>query len=167
MPALTTVSLRNFKGNFRAAVASIMDARGWSDAHLENSSATLSRRARREITFELGEAINLHTLESGRQVYDAFNYRLRIAIVTGRRPAESFPAAEARALHESMVADTLDLFAEDAAPFTPANLPYYSVKTILPAGTRSDFDPIYFEDRTDIDFAGQFCIRSDAWPAGM
>ncbi len=166
MPALTTRDLRNFKGHFRVAVRTILEAAGWSDVVLERASAKLRAAARKEIAFDLGGVLNEETLPTGTHVYDFFAARLRVRIVTARRTDESFPGADATDLHERFVSEALDLLAEEKNPFSEALLPYYAVKMIRPAGTRSDFDPIYFEDFTDVDFELQFGIRSSAWPVG-
>ncbi len=121
--------------------------------------------ARKEISFDLGEALNEEVLINGKHVYDFFSARLRVRIVTSRRQAA--PVPEIVDLHDSFVADTLDLLAEEKRPFTEELLPYYAVKTLRPLGTKSDLDIIDREDFTDIDFALQFGIRSTAWPLAL
>lgn len=166
MAAPSTQVIRNFKGNFRAAVAGILATAGWTDVMLERSSARLKTSARKEITFDLGEALNLETLDTGIRVYDFFSARLRVRIVTARRSDQTHGSDEARDLHESFVADALDLLAEDKSPFTAELLPYYTVKTLRPLGTKSDLDVLAMEDFTDVEFALEFGIRRGAWPAG-
>jgi hypothetical protein len=162
MPASSTKDLRNYKGHFRAATRSLLDAAGWSDAVLERTLTKLSARARREISFDLGEALNEEVLPNGLHVYDYFPFSLRVRVVTARRQAA--PDPEIVDLHDRFVAEVLDLFAEEKRPFTEALLPYYAVKMLRVGGTRSDLDLIEREDYTDVLFNGQFGIRSSAWP---
>lgn len=165
MSAPSTKQIYNFKGNFVAATKSILEATGMTDVYLERTLSALKSNARKEITFELGEAINESALPNGEHVYDFFAARLRIRIVTARRADQSSPVAEIRDLHDQFTCEVLAAFEEREAPFTTSNLPYYAVKTIRPLGTRSDLDLTFLEDFTDIDFEIQFGIRSDAWPA--
>lgn len=166
MSANSTRDLRNFKGHFRAASMLAFQAAGITVAVLERSVAKLKSTVRIETSFDLGEAMNQETRDSGLRVYDYFPARLRHRIVTGRRQGQSAAADEARDLHESFVSSALDIFAEEKLPFTEAILPYYSVTTLRPLGTKSDFDVIYFEDFTDVDFHVEFGIRATAWPSG-
>lgn len=161
----TTRQIRNFKANFRSATLAILTTAGITDVYLERSLAKLKKTARLEVTLDLGEALNEEVLPTGIHVYDFFAARLRIRVVTARGPLEFAPAHEAADLHEGFVADVLDLFAEEKAPFTAELLPYYTVKTLKPLGTKSDLDLVYGEDYTDVDFFMQFGIRSTAWPA--
>lgn len=163
--AASTKDLRNFKGHFRAAARVLINAAGWDDAVLERELKKLSAVARKEISFDLGDAFNQETLENGLRVYDSFAARLRVRVVTSRRQAAPIP--EIVDLHDRFVADVLDLFTEERNPFTEAILPYYGVITLRPAGTRADLDVLEREDFTDIDFALQFCIRSSAWPLAL
>lgn len=110
--------------------------------------------------------MNQETRDSGKRAYDYFSARLRCRVVTSRRQDQALAPDEARDLHETFVAAVLDTFAEEAAPFTEALLPYYAVKKIQPLGTKSDMNVIYFEDFTDVDFLLEFGIRASAWPAG-
>lgn len=162
--ATNTAVIRNFKGNFRAATREILNTAGWTDVVLERSMARLKATARKEVTFHLGQQANVETLPSGLQVADYFAARLRIRIVTSRRQDQSYPGDEAHELHENFVADALDIFAYEKAPYTEALLPYYAVKPLVTLGTNSDLDILHFEDFTDIDFAIEFGIRSTAWP---
>lgn len=169
MPTIapTTEDIRNFKGHFRRATKSILEAGGWNASALERAMKVMQASVRQEITFDLGETMNEATLDSGTHVYDYFVARLRIRIVTSRRQNQSFAGDEARELHEKFVSQTLDLLAEEKKPFTEQLLPYYAVKTIRPMGTRSDFEILYFEDFTDVDFGLEFGIRSTAWPLSV
>lgn len=164
MPASSTRDLRNFKAHFRRATAAILVQAGVDQVALERALARLKTRARLEITFDLGEALNVATLPSGAHVYDFFAARLRIRVVTGRGQTQAAPLQEAADLHEQIASTVLDCMAEENSPYSAALLPYYSVKTIRPVGTRSDLDINYLEDYTDIDFHLEFGIRSDAWP---
>lgn len=167
MPAATTREVRDFKTHFRRATLGILQSAGATPVVLERARALLKSSARLEVSFDLGQALNRDTLPSGRHVYDFFAATLKVRVVTGRGEDQTNPADPAVDLHEQLTSLTLDALAEDQEPFTLENLPYYAVQFIEPAGTTSDFDPIYFEDFTDIRFSLRFGIRSTAWPSAF
>lgn len=163
--ASSTRELRNFKGQFRSATLAILRSGLAVPVDLERGLERLKCSVRTEIAFDLGPALDQQTLPSGKKVYDFFAATLRVRIVTGRKQNQSFPGDEATDLHEIFSSNAMDLLAEEKDPFTEALLPYYAVKTIMPQGSKSDLDVLYFEDFTDIIFGLQFGIRSTAWPA--
>lgn len=159
-----TKAIYNFKGNFDKATCQVLSAAGCDALFLERGLKLLKLSGRIELTFDLGEALNTHTLPDGSQVYDYYNGRLRLRVLTARRQSASFPETGVREIHDQMVCGILDALEERKGPFTEVNLPWYKVNTIRPLGTRSDFNVIDFEDFTDVDFALEFGIRSTAWP---
>lgn len=164
MPAPSTEKLYDFKTNFAVATAKILAASGFTQEYLERQCARLQATLRYEISFDLGEALNEEPLANGDHVYDFYAATLRIRIVSARRPKPAGLGTELRELHDLFVARTLAQFEERRHPFD-ALLSWYAVKMIRPLGTGSGFDPLYAEDYTDISFALQFGIKSDAWPA--
>lgn len=56
-------------------------------------------------------------------------------------------------------------FMRCVAPFTPANLPFYDVGEIKPAGASTGWEGVRNIDFTALRFALTFAIRQDAWPA--
>jgi hypothetical protein len=168
MPATDELQLFNFEYNFERAVESILDAGGYSArTFIQGSRATLPE-SRIEITFASGQAINqaLYPLDPSQEVYDFFDGRLSLRIVTVR-DAETGPSLTPGVgpMHEEWAAAVRMLLQERREPFTATNLPYYAVKTIRQIGTQRDLDPRWMEDFTRIDFLIQFGIRSQAWPA--
>lgn len=163
--AQSTKQLFNFKGNFKEACLAINDAAGLTDSYLERSTEFVKQKARIEINFDLGEAMNQEVLQPGGQtVYDFFNARLRHRVCTARREDQVTAVAGIRDIHDEFVSTLLATYEERLAPFTEALLPYYAVKTIRPLGTRSDLNIAFWEDFTDVEFLIEFGIRSTAWP---
>lgn len=56
-------------------------------------------------------------------------------------------------------------FMRCVAPFTPANLPFYDVGDIKPAGASTGWEGVRNIDFSALRFAFTFAIRGDAWPA--
>ena len=164
MAATSKVQIYNFEDNFERAVQSILAAAGFLDSYIQGANKTLPE-SRIEITFAAGEAINQAVLENRDLVYDFFNARLSLRIVTVRPDDQPSLVSGVSSLHEQWCANVRALFEERASPFTSANLPYYTVTTIRQTATQRDLDPRWLEDYTRIDFLVQFGIRSDAWPA--
>lgn len=168
MPAATSeLQIYNFEYNFERAVESILESAGYLNAFIQGANATLPP-SRSEITFASGQAINeaLYPLDPDQEIYDFFDGRLSLRIVT-ERTAEAGPSMVPGVgpMHEEWAAAVRMLLQERRNPFTEANLPYYAVKTIRQQGTQRDLDPRWLEDFTRIDFLVQFGIRSQAWPA--
>ena len=164
MAASSKIQIYNFENNFERAVQSILSAAGYLDTFIQGASASLPA-SRIEITFACGEAINQAVLENRDLVYDFFNARLTLRIVTVRPDDQPSLVAGVSALHEEWVANVRALLEERASPFTASNLPFYTVKTIRQLSTARDLDPRWLEDYTRLDFLVQFGIKSDAWPA--
>jgi hypothetical protein len=167
MAATSDLQLFNFEYNFERAAESILEAGGYLSTFIQGSSATLPA-SRIEVTFASGAAINqaIYPLDPAQEVYDFFEGRLSLRIVT-ERTAEAGPSLVSGVgpMHEEWAAAVRMLLQERRDPFTSTNLPYYAVKTIRQVGTQRDLDPRWMEDYTRIDFAIQFGIRSPAWPA--
>jgi hypothetical protein len=157
----------NFEHNIERAVEAVLEGAGYSSAYIQGANATLPP-SRIEVTFASGQAINQATypLDPDQEVYDFFDGRLSLRIVTERPGDQPSLIPGVGQLHEEWSAAVRWLLQERKNPFTTANLPYYAVKTIRQAGTARDLDPRWMEDYTRIDFLIQFGIRSDAWPAG-
>ncbi len=100
-----------------------------------------------------------------KKIYDFFNGRLSIRIVTERPGDQASLISGVSSLHEEWCAGVRVALQERNTPFTATNLPHYSVQTIRQQGTQRDLDPRWLEDYTRIDFLIQFGIRSTAWPA--
>lgn len=163
MAATSKIQIYAFENNFERAVEQVLDAAG-IPAFIEKTRETLPA-TRVEITFASGEAINEAVLENREQVYDFFNARLTLRIVTERPEEQPSLISGVASLHEEWAAQVRAALEERAVPFTTANLPYYTVTTIRQLGTARDLDPRWLEDYTRIEFLVQFGIRSDAWPA--
>ena len=165
--ATSELQLFNFEYNFERATESVLEAAGYLNTYIQGANETLPT-SRIEVTFASGQAINeaLYPLDPAQEVYDFFDGRLSLRIVTERN-AEAGPSLTPGVgpLHEEWAAAVRMLLQERRQPFTETNLPYYAVKTIRQIGTQRDLDPRWLEDYTRIDFLVQFGIRSTAWPA--
>jgi hypothetical protein len=166
MPATSEKEIYNFENNFERAVESILEAAGYSDTVIQGQRGTLPA-SRVEVTFASGEAINeaVYPLDTSKHVYDFFNGRLSLRIVTERPSDQPSLISGVSSLHEEWCAGVRVALQERNTPFTTTNLPHYSVQTIRQQGTQRDLDPRWLEDYTRIDFLIQFGIRSTAWPA--
>lgn len=164
MTATSKTQIYAFESNFEKAVQSVLQGAGLLDTFIQGASVDLPD-SRIEVMFATGEAINQAVLEDRSQVYDFFNAALILRIVTTRPDDQPSLIPGVQSLHEEWCARVRALFEERAQPFTRTNLPYYSVQTIRQTGTQRDLDPKWLEDFTRLDFAVQFGIRSDAWPA--
>lgn len=165
MPATSELQIYAFESAIERATASVLNAAGYADTFVQGANATLPE-SRLEITFATGDAINetAHPTQSG-HVYDFFDGRLVIRIVTVRPEDRPAMIAGVMSLHEEWAAGVRVALQERNSPFTTTNLPYLTIKTIRPAGTTRDLDPRWLEDYTRLEFFVQFGIRSDAWPA--
>lgn len=167
MAATSEIQLFNFEYNFERAVESILEGGGYLNTFIQGANATLPP-SRIEVTFASGAAINqsLYPLDPSQEVYDFFEGRLSVRIVT-ERTAEAGPSLVPGVgpMHEEWAAAVRMLLQERRDPFTTTNLPYYAVKTIRQVGTQRDLDARWMEDYTRIEFAIEFGIRSQAWPA--
>lgn len=163
MPATDKVQIYAFESNFERAVQSVLHAAGLLDSYIQGADVTLPY-SRIEITFESGEAINQAILTDRSLVYDFFDGRLTLRIVTVRPEDQPSLISGVRSLHEEWCARVRALLEERAEPFTTTNLPYYTVRTIRQTATRRALDTKWLEDFTQLEFQLQFGIRSDAWP---
>jgi len=163
MPASSLKQIYNYEGAFERAVRDLLQAAGYADTYVEQANATLPE-SRIEVTFAAGAAVNEEVLPDGAHVYDFFEGRLAIRIVTVRPVDRPSLISGVATLHEEWAAAVRTSLEERAAPFTTVNLPYYAVKTIRPLATTRDLDPRWLEDYTRLEFFVQFGIRSDAWP---
>jgi hypothetical protein len=163
MPATSTTQIYAFEHNIETAVQGLLQSNGLLDTFIQGADASLPE-SRIEVTFATGEAINEAVLTNRQQVYDFFNGRLTLRIVTVRPVDQPSLVAGVAKLHEEWSARVRALLEERASPFTTTNLPYYTVETIRPLGTVRDLDPRWLEDYTTLTFLFQFGIRSDAWP---
>lgn len=163
MPAQNVKQITNFNGNFQAAVQSILKAAGYADTFIERGRAELPE-SRIEVSFSLGEAMNETQLRNGDLEYDFFSGRLRLRIVTVRPDDQPSLLPGVDGLHSEWSAGILATFRESQKPFTAANLPFYTVRTIRPLSVTPDLDPRWLEDFTAIELHIEFGIRADAWP---
>lgn len=163
MPATDLKQIYNFEGAFQRVARDIMQAAGYADTFIEQANDTLPE-SRLEITFACGNAINESALDDGSHVYDFFEGRLAVRIVTVRPSDSSSLIPGVATLHEEWSAAVRSLFEERQAKFNETNLPLYAVKTIRPLATTRDLDPRWLEDFTRLEFFVQFGIRSYAWP---
>lgn len=166
MAATSEIQLFNFEYNFERAVESILEGAGYLSTYIQGASATLPE-SRIEVTFATGAALNeaIYPLDPAQEIYDFFDGRLSLRIVTVRPMDRPSLIPGVGKLHEEWAAGVRVQMQERLSPFTSANLPYYAVKTIRPQSCQRDFDPRWVEDFTRLDFLVQFGIRSDAWPA--
>lgn len=164
MPASSELKIYAFENAIERATASILNAAGYADTYIQGANASLPP-SRFEITFATGEAVNetAHPTQEG-HVYDFFNGRLVVRIVTQRPEDRPSLLAGVSTLHEEWAAGVRVALQERLCPYTTTNLPYLAVKTIRPSGTTRDLDPRWLEDFTRLDFFFEFGIRSDAWP---
>ena len=164
--ATSELQIYNFEYNFERAVESILESAGYLGTYIQGANATLPE-SRIEVTFASGAAINqaVYPLNPADEIYDFFNGRLTLRIVTVRPDDHPSLIAGVGKLHEEWCAGVRVQMQERRTPFTEANLPYYSVQTIRQAATQRDLDPRWLEDFTRIDFDIQFGIRSNSWPA--
>ena len=164
MPASNIKQVLNFDNNIEAAVRAVLVAGGYGDSFIAGIEQELPP-SRIEIMFQTGEALNEAALPSGDHVYDFYAGTLTVRIVTFRPDDQPSLLEGVSTLHSEWAAGVRALLQERAAPFTETNLPYYAVKTIRPRGTIRDLDAKWLEDYTRLEFAVEFGIRSDAWPA--
>jgi hypothetical protein len=164
MPATSKVQIYAFESNFERAVQAVLDGAGMLHSYIQRANDSLPD-SRIEITFAGGEAINEAIMEDRTQVYDFYSGTLVLRIVTIRPEDQPSMIPGVATMHEEWSAHVRALLEERASPFTQVNLPYYTVRTIRPVGTQRDLDPKWLEDYTRMEFAMQFGIRSDAWPA--
>ena len=132
MPATSKIQIYAFENNFERAVESVLEAAGLP-AVVEKANETLPA-SRVEVMFATGEAINQAVLPNHDLVYDFFNARLTLRIVTTRPEDSPSLISGVATLHEQWAAHVRAIFEERASPFTTGNLPYYSVKTIRQTG---------------------------------
>lgn len=164
MPATDKIQIYAFESNFEKAVQSVLQSAGLLDSFIQGQDVTLPD-SRIEIMFESGEAINQAILADRSLVYDFFDGRLTLRIVTERPSEQRSLISGVASLHEEWAARVRALLEERVSPFTTANLPHYTVRMIRPTSTQRDLDPKWLEDFTRLEFQVQFGIRSDAWPA--
>lgn len=166
MAATSEKQIYNFENAIERAVEGVLKAAGYADTFIQGANATLPE-SRIEVMFATGDAINeaVYPLDSDKTVYDFFNGRLTLRIVTVRPDTQASLLAGVSTLHEEWAAGVRVALQERNSPFTTTNLPYLTVKTIRPLGTTRDLDPRWLEDFTRLDYLVQFGIRSDAWPA--
>lgn len=155
----------NFEYNFERAVESILEGAGYLQTFIQGANETLPP-SRIEIVFASGEATNeaIYPRDPDKTVYDFFNGRLSLRIVTVRPDDQPSLIPGVGRLHEEWASAVRVKLQERLSPFNEANLPYYAVKTIRQQATARDFDPRWMEDFTRIDFFIQFGIQSTAWP---
>ena len=165
MPATDERQIFNFEHNFERAVESILEGAGIT-AMIQGANESLPE-SRVEITFAAGEALNtsLHPSDPDQLIYDFFYGTLTLRVVTVRPDDRPSLIPGVGQLHEQWAAAVRQLLQERLNPFTTTNLPYYAVKTIRPQASARDLDPRWMEDYTRLNFAIEFGIRSDAWPA--
>jgi hypothetical protein len=164
MPATDQKQVFNFENNFEIAVAGVLMAGGYGDAFIAGVDNALPA-SRLEVTFETGDAMNEGALPSGEHVYDFYSGKLSVRIVTFRPETQPSLLPGVSSLHCEWAAGVRTLLQERREPFTSANLPYYTVRTIRPRSTRRELDAKWLEDYTQLEFLVEFGIRPDAWPA--
>jgi hypothetical protein len=165
MPATSLKQIYNFEGPFQRAFKEVMEAAGYGNVFLERSLETLPQ-SRIEPIFAGGNAINEEVRPDGTHVYDFFEGRLAVRIVTDRPDNQPSIIPGVMDLHEEYAAAVRAEMEERRNPFNETNLPFYAVKTIRPLATTRDMDPRWMEDYTRLEFFVQFGIRSDQWPTG-
>ena len=165
MPATSEKQVFNFDNNFEQAARAVLVAGGYADAFIEGAQSADLPPSRIEVSFAAGEALNEAALLNGDHVYDYYSGRLTLRVVTFRPEDQPSPIAGVSNLHSEWSAAVRYLFQERRAPFNSVNLPFYSVQAIRPLATTRDLDPKWLEDYTRLEFAVEFGIRADAWPA--
>lgn len=165
MPATSERQIYNFENAIERATEQILAAAGLPSL-IQGANATLPE-SRIEIIFATGQALNeaIYPLDPAQEIYDFFDGRLSLRIVTIRPETQPSLLPGVSTLHEEWASAVRVLLQERLSPFTVANLPYLAVKTIRPLSTTRDFDPRWIEDYTRVEYLVQFGIRSDAWPA--
>lgn len=163
MPAQSKKQIYAFEENFEVAVRSVLDKAGLLNLLITGQSDSLPE-SRLEILFVLGETLNQATLPNGEHVYDFFNAKLTMRIVTTRPTDQPSLLPGVGMLHSEFAAGTRVALEERLKPFNVENLPWYGVQTIRPAGSARDLDPRWLEDYTRLDYLIEFGIRSNAWP---
>jgi len=163
-------TLHNFEEIFEAAVADVINAA---------SIPALAARAQDETAelqvscvFEVGPASGSKRLvaydDAGKPIceYERYdNCNLEIQIVANRFfddgseiPNVSSKLAEVRAKIRT-------LFRESQGALNDANLYYYRVNRIRPAGTQNGTTEKKEQDISTLRFSVDFCIMPDSWPA--
>jgi hypothetical protein len=165
MAATSEKQIYNFENAIERATESVLSAAGLP-ALIQGGNETLPE-SRVEIVFAAGQAINtaLYPLDPDQEIYDFYEGRLTLRIVTVRPETQPSLLSGVSTLHEEWAAAVRVALQERVNPFTTANLPYLAVKTIRPIGTVRDLDVRWLEDYTRLEYLVQFGIRSDAWPA--
>lgn len=163
MPAQTKIQVYAFESNFEVATRTILEGRGLYATLIQGANVSLPE-SRLEIIFTLGETLNQATMPNGEHVYDFFNAKLSLKIVTARPSDSPSFIPGVTTLHEEWAAGVRVALEERAKPFNLQNLPYYNVQTIRSSGSKRDLDPRWLEDFTTLDYLIEFGIRSDAWP---
>jgi hypothetical protein len=163
MPAPSTEHVYDLKTALCTATSQILAEGGFAQVVLERETTRLKTALRYEISFDLGEAMNQHTLDNGELVYDYFAGTLRLRLVSSRRPLAPIMEHPVRELHDRFVARTLALLEERRYPYRGI-LAWHEVKKLRPMGAQYGFDPQFIEDFTDMAFATEVGIKSDAWP---
>jgi hypothetical protein len=165
MAATSEIRLFNFEYNFERAVEGILEGAGYLSTYIQGANETLPE-SRIEVTFATADATNeaIYPLDPDQTVYDFYNGRLTLRIVTVRPDDGPSLLVGVGRLHEEWAAGVRVQLQERKNPFTKTNLPYYAVKTIRPMNTQRDLDPRWLEDYTRLEYLVQFGIRSDAWP---
>ncbi len=157
------IQLLSFEAKFEAAVAAILETAGLGPKFLsETSGAEALPDARIECLSTAGDETE-RSDAGGEEVLAGFMGMLEISIHT--RAEEDVPGLLPRVgtLHQEFAARVRAAFLEQHHPFTPENLPDYSVSHIKHrAGTRAP-DPRWFEHRTVLRFEIWFDILEGAW----
>lgn len=165
MAASNERQIYNFENAIERATESVLSAAGLP-ALIQGGNDSLPE-SRVEIIFAAGQALNeaIYPLDPDQQIYDFYDGRLTLRIVTVRPEAQPSLLPGVSTLHEEWSAAVRVALQERKSPFTTSNLPYLAVKTIRPIATTRDLDVRWLEDYTRLEFLVQFGIRSDAWPA--
>ena len=161
--AISKKQIYSFKGNFNAAVSTILTNAGLT-ASIERSNGT-NPTSGCDITFDLGTAANQGVSPQGDLVYDFFEGNKLMVRIYTERPGDSPSVLPGIAtLHDEFCGTVLAVMEERLRPFD-AIMPYYQVNMIRPLQTQSGFDPRFMIDWTTIVFEVWFGIRPSAWPS--
>jgi hypothetical protein len=151
--------LHEFEDAIEDAAKSIFVAQGFTNCYRTRQYVAVEA-PRVEVVATLGAPTGHKQWREAvrREVFDQYTFTLSVRVVTGRK--EDTDSGD----HRSYRGKVRWLMSELAQKFTAANLPYYDILVLNPAGTQTELIDEQENDVSAINYSGVLAIRASAWP---